>query len=205
MWKTAVVSVTLAVALTIGIGAGAIRATSDGGSTAPLAQKPAAQVGAGNITDGDLEPPVIRTTSITGQAARPAAKGNAHGDETPPAPSDTSDPEDGTPGRPPDMTGSEDMWRHMEEMHGPEHIDDMREHMDDVHGEGAFESMLDHMGGGMMGGGGVMGGGSGGMMGGGLGSGIAGGGFDGMTSGSSGGGMMGGGMMGGGSGGMMGW
>jgi hypothetical protein len=178
MWKTAIVSATLAAVLTMAIGAGVIRATSDGGSAAAPAVGPAAQRETGNVTEGRLQPPVIRTTSKAGPAELPAVKGNAHGDETPAAP--------------PGMTADEDMWRHMEEMHGPDHFEAMHEHMDAVHGEGAFESMLDHMGGGMMGEG------SGGMMGGDLG-GMTGEGSGGMM----GGGMIGGGMTGGGSGGGM--
>jgi plastocyanin len=89
-------------------------------------------------------------------------------------------------------SGSQTMWQHMEQMHGPGSIEAMREHMDAVHGEGAFDAMLEQgthpcgvdgtggasgmmgdrapdgmMGGGMIGsgrGGGMMGPGGGGMM-----------------------------------------
>ena len=197
MWKTATVSAALAAVLTIAIGAGVIRATSDGGSAATPPVETAAQGDRGDVAGGRFQPPMIPATLNTGPAARPAAETDTQGHDAPATPSDPADTGD----EPPAATGGEDMWQHMEDMHDPEHIEAMREHMDAVHDEGAFESMLDHMGGGMMGdasNGGMMGGGmmGGGMMGGGSGSGMmGGGGLGGSLSGGITGGGFGGGMM----------
>jgi len=125
MWKTATISVGLAVVLSAAIGAGIIHATSGSSSTARTIAEPSAGVAPVAAGYGAAQPAFTGAALNTDPAAPPAAQANGENagqpDEATPPPS-AADPDSG------------DSWSAQ-----------MREHMDAVHGEGSFDAMLQYM------------------------------------------------------------